>query len=217
MKGDGPRVVIVPPSLGYGANGVRGTIPPNAVLAFLITLKSATFKGKPAQPVSRPVQPIKSEQPAREIQVRRGLWDEEEEEDVHPRDVRVVAAISDAELLQWMDGLTDLLRGRLEALALTASQTMDPGEALDEVRPLAAEVEDKEQQFMEQQQIIDELSRTKQNIRLRIELDIAQTELQSPQALLRCGRDFRRENDYLRVELRHVRDVGVGELTIDTN
>jgi hypothetical protein len=149
--------------------------------------------------VSRPVQPIKPEQPGRETEVRRGLWDEEEEEeDVHPRDVRVVAAISDAELLQWMDGLTDLLRGRLEAL--------------DEARALAAEVEDKEQQFPEQQQIIDELCRTKQNIRLRIELDIAQTKLQALRALLRCGPDFRRENNNLRVQLRHVRDVGIGEL-----
>jgi hypothetical protein len=89
---------------------------------------------------------------------------------------------------------------------------MDPGEALDEVRALAAEVEDKGRQLRGQQQITDELRRTKQNSRLRTELDIAQTELQSLRALLRCGRGFRRENDDLRAELRHVRDVGIGEI-----
>jgi DNA repair exonuclease SbcCD ATPase subunit len=114
-----------------------------------------------------------------------------------------------------VDALTDLVRGRLEALALDASQTMDPAEALAEVRALAAEVEDKERQLREQQQTIDELRRTKQNSRLRAELDIAQTELQSLRALLRGGRDFRRENDNLRAELRHVKEVEITEMEKD--
>jgi DNA repair exonuclease SbcCD ATPase subunit len=143
--------------------------------------------------------------------VRRGLWDEEEDE-TPSRDVRVVAVISDSELLQRMDGLTDLVRSRLEALGLGASQPMDPAEALEEVRALAAEVEDKERQLREQQQMIDELRQTKQNSRLRAELDIAQTELQSLRALLRGGRDFRRENDDLRAELRHLKDVEISEI-----
>jgi hypothetical protein len=248
MKVEGSRVVIVPPDLGYGANGVRGTIPPNAVLAFLITLKSATIKAKPAPasepapqqrpaqqalaataptprpqavqaatpsaPIARPQAPVPQQQaPAPEPAVRRGLWDGEEDEDEAPSgDIRVVAAIDEGELLQRVDALTDVVRGRLEALALDASQLMDPTEALAEVRVLAGEVEDKERQLREQQQMIDELRRTKQNSRLRAELDIAETELQSLRALLKGGRDFRRENDDLRAELRHVKDVEITEI-----
>jgi len=37
MKVGGVRLVIVPPSVGYGANG-QGTIPPNAVLVFQVQL-----------------------------------------------------------------------------------------------------------------------------------------------------------------------------------
>jgi hypothetical protein len=139
------------------------------------------------------------------------LWDEEEDE-APARDVSVVAVIDDQELLQRMDALTDLLRSRLEALGLGALQTMDPTEALEEVRALAAEVEDKERQLREQQQTIDELRQTKQNSRLRADLDIAQTELQSLRGLLRGGRDFRRENDDLRAELRHVKDVEISDI-----
>ncbi len=32
------RVLLIPPSLGYGVNGAPPTIPPNAKLVFLITL-----------------------------------------------------------------------------------------------------------------------------------------------------------------------------------
>lgn len=39
MKVGGIRQLIIPPSLGYGANG-SGPIPPNAVLVFTVTLQS---------------------------------------------------------------------------------------------------------------------------------------------------------------------------------
>jgi hypothetical protein len=166
-----------------------------------------------AQPAAQPARASPPPEPARPTQpARRNLWDDEDEDEAPESDVRVVAAIDDAELLSRVDALTDLVRGRLEALAMVAPQPMDPAEALAEVRALAAEVEDKERQLREQQQTIDELQRTKQNSRLRADLDIAQTEVQSLRALLRGGRDFRRENDDLRAELRHLKDVEMAEI-----
>jgi len=54
---------------------------------------------------------------------------------------------------------------------------------------------------------IGELRKTKQNSRLRPELDVAQTEPHSLRSVAKGGRDFGRENEQLRARLRSVKEA----------
>lgn len=47
MKVGGSRVVLIPPDFGYGSQSIPGKIPPNATLAFFITLNSVTSNSSP--------------------------------------------------------------------------------------------------------------------------------------------------------------------------
>ena len=288
MRVGGTRVIIVPPELGYGAGGVRGTIPPNSTLTFLITLKSAEQKQKaqpepapqaqpapapapaPAAPAPAPVaapapvQPVQQAPPVQPAQQARpekrerqpttlerlqrqgalaavpGMGKPVEEDDDDSQSDFEEPAMSSArgfdsgrrqaglfdddsqargqmrggiptmdqkDMLERIEQLNELLKAKFDLLAESTPVTMKPGDVVYEVQALAAEIEEKDRQLREQQRVIDDLRRTKQNSRLRSELDIAQTELQSLRAVLKGGRDFRRENDELKQEVKQLKEA----------
>jgi hypothetical protein len=165
----------------------------------------------PVPTATAPEAPRAPDAPAR---AKRSLWgDDDGDSDRRlSRDGPAMPTVDEPEVLQRMDQLTELIRTRFDALAVSMPVTMKPGDVVYEVQALAAEIEDKERQLREQQQLIDDLKRSKQNSRLRAELDVAQTELQSLRSLLKGGRDFRRENDELRAELRQLREGKLVEM-----
>jgi hypothetical protein len=102
------------------------------------------------------------------------------------------------DLLEKMDRLESQINTKFDGFTITAPAMMKPSDVIYEVESLVAEIEEKERQLREQKQIIDEMTKTKENARLRTELDIAQTELQGMQSLRRGERDHRAESDGLR-------------------
>jgi hypothetical protein len=55
--------------------------------------------------------------------------------------------VDEHEVLQRMEQLTELIRTRFDALAVSVPVTMRPGDVVYEVQALAAEIEDKERQL----------------------------------------------------------------------
>jgi hypothetical protein len=136
-------------------------------------------------------------------------------EPIRPRRTRqlhVMTTPDEDDLLEKMDRLESQINAKFDAFTITAPATMTPSDVISEVESLVAEIEEKERQLREQKQIIDEMTNTKENARLRTELDIAQTELQGMQSLRRGERDHRAEGDRLRGELRRLRERKLGEM-----
>jgi hypothetical protein len=232
MRIDGCRAIIVPPDLGYGPGGAAGVIPPNAVLTFLITLKSANIRPKaaaepraapraqsvaatlppqtvaPTLPPQTVAAPVAAPQPRPKPKPK--VPDDEPEEPrvkkLSQKETEEMATVDQQHLIERLDALAEAVRSQFESLAVAQPVTMKPGDVVYEVQALAAEIEDKEQRLREQQRLIDELKRTKQNSRLQAELDIAQAELHSLRSMLKGGRDFRRENEELRAALADLRE-----------
>ena len=265
MRIGGSRVIIVPPELGYGPAGVGGTIPPNSILTFLITLKNAEIKQPPPQaqpaPQEQPVQEAPPAEPPRPLTTlerlqktgavaaipghtpesprreanpeppqpapepeqpataadtqKRALFDEEDEAKKR-REARSVMATEDENvMLDRLDELNMFIQNKFKTLTVSAPATMRPSDVVYEVQSLAAEIEEKERQLKEQQQIIDEMKKTKQNSKLRDELDTAQAELQALRSGMREGRDVGRENDVLKAELRRLKDAKLSQMETD--
>ena len=280
MRIGGTRVIIVPPELGYGAAGVRGAIPPNSVLTFVITLKSAELKQKsqadatpapqpqaaptpapapapvqqpapaptptpapaappqpqaqpkPAQPttlermqktgavaavpgMARPVEPEPQDDTDSDFEDEQPQFDQgkpRKRSNMFEGDAKAqmrggMPTMDEKEMLSRIEQLSELLKSKFELLADSTPVTMKPGDVVYEVQALAAEIEEKERELRDQQHIIDDLKGTKQNSRLRHELEVAQMELQSLRSLLKGGRDFRRENDDLKAEIKQLKEA----------
>lgn len=278
MRIGGTRVIIVPPELGYGAAGVRGAIPPNSVLTFVITLKSAELKQKsqadptpapqpqaapaptpapapvqqpapaptpapavspqpqaqpkPAQPttlermqktgavaavpgMARPAEPEPQDDTDSDFEDEQPQFDQgkpRKRSNMFEGDAKAqmrggMPTMDEKEMLARIEQLSELLKSKFELLADSTPVTMKPGDVVYEVQALAAEIEEKERELRDQQQIIDDLKGTKQNSRLRHELEVAQMELQSLRSVLKGGRDFRRENDDLKAEIKQLKEA----------
>lgn len=117
--------------------------------------------------------------------------------------------MSDEEMLARVEQLNEMVQEKFDALTETAPVTMDANDVIAEIQALADEIEDKERRLREQRNMIEDLKSTKYDNRLRGELDIAQTELLSLRSVLRGGRDFHRENDELKSELKRLKETKI--------
>lgn len=227
MRIGGTRVILMPPEYAYGAKSIPGRIPANSTLTFLITLNSAKIAQSTKTAQSETQSKIEKLQRAGAVsvpsvqaeshsdQIQKPADAARSEERVNQRFGNDYPTVDETELLQRIDQLTETIRTKFDSLILEAPVSMKPGDIVFEVQSLAAQIEDKERQILEQQQIIDELQRTKQSSKLKEELDIAQTELKSLRSVLRGGRDLRHENEELRSELKELKENKLNELEHD--
>ena len=260
MKVGGSRVVLIPPEFGYGLAGAGNRIPPNATLAFFITLKSVT-KGTAPPPQSEPQQqqqsapaptppppqqqqstsfqmplpsfsqsnppPAQSAQPppkdrrpskskSDSSKRRRSSAVKKEEKPPEPkkeyRTDEIIPTADEEYLLEKVDQLSELIQAKYDSLVLDPPVPKKSRDLVYEVQALAAKIASQEIKLRNNQEIINELQRTKQNSRLRAELDVVQTELESLKANLKGGIGFRRENEELKAELRNLKENDLHDL-----
>lgn len=170
---------------------------------------------QPVQQQPQPLQhPIQQQPPPQHQQQRQPLFEDNEDDDDDEAVVNTtfIPTIDEEDVLKRLDQLGDLVRSKFDTLVLEAPITLKPRDLVYEVQSLASRIEDQERQLKEQEQLIDELKQNKQNSRLKAELDIAQTELQSLRSVLKGGKDYRRENDQLKMELKRIKDEKLSSL-----
>lgn len=61
MKRDGRRLIIIPPSLGYGAQGLEPKVPSNATLIFSVLVKKEDGTFRSSTPMSHDIESQKLE------------------------------------------------------------------------------------------------------------------------------------------------------------
>ncbi|OHT11438.1 peptidyl-prolyl cis-trans isomerase, FKBP-type family protein [Tritrichomonas foetus] len=137
---------------------------------------------------------------------------DDDDEDEAVVNTTFVPTIDEEDVLKRIDQLGDLIKSKFDNLVLEAPVSLKPRDLVYEIQTLASQIEDQERQLKEQEQLIDELKKSKQNSRLKAELDIAQTELQSLRSVLKGGKDYRRENDELKFELRQLKEEKIQTL-----
>lgn len=166
------------------------------------------------QPSQQPQQQVEQQQqPQKQPHEHQQLFDNnDDDEDEAIVNTTFVPTIDEEDVLKRLDQLGDLVRSKFDNLVLEAPVTLKPRDLIYEVQNLASQIEDQERQLKEQEQLIDELKQSKQNNRLKTELDIAQTELQSLRSVLKGGKDYRRENDRLKTELKQIKEEELASL-----